>query len=91
MCASISIKRWANFPREQSTTAFTDCCEYGGSISAEHGIGTHKKAYLGYSRTPQEMALMRTIKQAMDPKNLLNRGKVLVDDRPSPFNSLTCV
>ena len=50
---------------------------YGGSISAEHGIGEHKKAYLSHSRTPQELALMRTIKHAMDPKNILNRGKVL--------------
>lgn len=50
---------------------------YGGSISAEHGIGEHKIAYLGHSRTPEELALMRTIKRALDPKNLLNRGKVL--------------
>ena len=48
-----------------------------GSISAEHGIGQHKKAFLGHSRTPQELALMRTLKNAMDPKGILNPGKVL--------------
>ncbi|MCP5433826.1 MAG: FAD-binding oxidoreductase [Alphaproteobacteria bacterium] len=49
----------------------------GGSVSAEHGIGLEKRAYLGFSRSPEEIALMRTIKKAMDPKNILNPGKVL--------------
>lgn len=48
-----------------------------GSISAEHGIGLEKKAYLGISRSPQELVLMRTLKAALDPRNLLNPGKVL--------------
>jgi FAD/FMN-containing dehydrogenase len=50
--------------------------EIGGSISAEHGIGTLKRAYLGQSRSPNELALMRSLKQMMDPKNLLNPGRV---------------
>jgi FAD/FMN-containing dehydrogenase len=50
--------------------------EWGGSISAEHGIGLHKKPYLHASRTPAELAAMRAIKQALDPLNLLNPGKV---------------
>lgn len=49
----------------------------GGSISAEHGIGLLKKPYLGYSRTPAELALMATLKAAIDPANILNPGKVL--------------
>jgi FAD/FMN-containing dehydrogenase len=48
-----------------------------GSLSAEHGIGLEKRNYLQYSRNPQEIALMRTIKSALDPKNILNPGKVL--------------
>jgi len=48
----------------------------GGSISAEHGIGLHKKPYLHLSRSPAELAVMRAIKQALDPLNLLNPGKV---------------
>ncbi len=48
----------------------------GGSISAEHGIGLEKKAYLGLTRTPQELALMRQIKLALDPKQILNRGRI---------------
>lgn len=48
-----------------------------GSISAEHGIGLQKRAYLPYSRTPEELALMRTLKMALDPRNILNPGKVI--------------
>lgn len=51
--------------------------EFGGSISAEHGIGTLKRPYLAYSRSDEEIALMRTLKRALDPKNIMNPGKVL--------------
>ena len=43
-----------------------------GSISAEHGIGVMKRAYLPLARTPEEIALMRTLKRALDPKGILN-------------------
>ena len=49
----------------------------GGSISAEHGIGLEKRYWLDVSRTPAEIALMRTLKTALDPLELLNPGKVL--------------
>ena len=49
----------------------------GGSVSAEHGIGTEKRPHLGISRSAEEIALMRTLKRTLDPKNLLNPGKVL--------------
>jgi FAD/FMN-containing dehydrogenase len=48
-----------------------------GSIAAEHGVGFLKKDFLHYSRSPEELALMRTLKQAMDPNNILNPGKIL--------------
>jgi FAD/FMN-containing dehydrogenase len=51
--------------------------KHAGSISAEHGIGLLKKPYLNYSRSPQELALLRTVKQALDPDNILNPGKVI--------------
>jgi FAD/FMN-containing dehydrogenase len=50
---------------------------FRGSVSAEHGIGLEKKPYLSVSRSEPEVALMRTIKQMLDPKKLLNPGKVL--------------
>ncbi len=48
----------------------------GGTISAEHGIGLLKKPYLSHSRSPEELDLMRRIKRALDPNNILNTGKV---------------
>lgn len=49
----------------------------GGSISAEHGIGLEKKPWLGVSRSPAEIELMRTLKRALDPQGILNPGKLL--------------
>jgi FAD/FMN-containing dehydrogenase len=48
----------------------------GGSVSAEHGIGFEKRAYLPLSRTPAEIATMKLLKQALDPRGILNPGKV---------------
>ena len=50
---------------------------FGGSISAEHGIGLEKKPYLKLSRTEEEIETMRRMKRALDPNNILNPGKVL--------------
>ncbi len=49
----------------------------GASISAEHGIGRMKKPWLGATRTPGELALMRRLKRAMDPRGILNPGRII--------------
>ncbi len=49
----------------------------GGSISAEHGIGVFKKAALLRYRSAEEIDLMKTLKAALDPGNILNPGKVI--------------
>jgi FAD/FMN-containing dehydrogenase len=59
-----------------------DAAVYGalegfGSVSAEHGIGVLKRGYLGKSRNPAEIELMRTLKATLDPRNILNPGRVL--------------
>ena len=49
---------------------------YEGSVSAEHGVGLLKKAYLPYSRTEEEIQYMRQIKSIFDPKGIMNPGKI---------------
>ena len=51
--------------------------EYAGAITAEHGIGVLKRDFLALSRTPSEIALMKTLKMAMDPKGILNPKRVI--------------
>lgn len=53
--------------------------EYGGSISAEHGLGLVKKKDIYWNHSQAEVAIMRAIKQAFDPKGIMNPGKVLPD------------
>ena len=48
----------------------------GGSISAEHGIGLVKKPWLGDTRSAAEIAIMRGIRQALDPAGMFNPGKL---------------
>ncbi|MDY6984219.1 MAG: FAD-binding oxidoreductase [Pseudomonadota bacterium] len=60
--------------------------QYEGSVSAEHGIGVQKLSYLQYSRSPEEIALMRTLKQALDPNGILNPGRV-IPEAAAPENA----
>jgi FAD/FMN-containing dehydrogenase len=50
--------------------------EFHGSVSAEHGIGTKKKAYLGFTRSDADVAAMHAVKAALDPQGILNPGKI---------------
>ena len=66
---------------KQKVAAFEDkACqaayELGGAISGEHGIGQARKALFAKYTDPVELALMKAVKQAWDPKNILNPGKI---------------
>lgn len=50
--------------------------KYNGSISAEHGVGMTKRDYLGYSRSPEEIAYMKALKAVFDPNGIMNPGKI---------------
>lgn len=75
-------------PDDLSDDAFIAQCEHvtkllagvlkthGGSISAEHGIGLVKRAYLDSTRSPVEIALMRGVRKVFDPNGILNPGKL---------------
>ncbi|MGD0232825.1 MAG: FAD-linked oxidase C-terminal domain-containing protein [Syntrophorhabdales bacterium] len=54
----------------------------GGKLTGEHGVGLTAKNYMSIQMTPGEIALMKRIKQAFDPKGLLNPGKIFPDAPP---------
>ena len=60
-----------------NTLVFDAVARFGGSISAEHGIGSLKAAKLPHYKSPVALGLMRGIKQALDPKGMMNPGRVL--------------
>ena len=71
----------AAFLREQedgiNTLVFDSVVRHGGSISAEHGIGSLKAAKLPHYKSPVAMQMMRAIKGALDPQGIMNPGRVL--------------
>ncbi|WP_416558751.1 FAD-binding oxidoreductase [Limnohabitans sp. yimb22184] len=60
-----------------NTLVFDQVKRFGGSISAEHGVGEQKVNKLPLYKDPTALAMMRAVKQALDPQNLLNPGRVL--------------
>ncbi len=60
-----------------SPRIFEAVAERDGSISAEHGVGLLKRDFLGYSRSPEEITVMRGIKSVLDPNGVMNPGKLL--------------
>ena len=50
--------------------------KYGGSVSAEHGVGMTKKPYLNYSRSETEIEYLKELKKVFDPNGIMNRGKI---------------
>ena len=63
--------------KESSEPIYRLTREFGGSVSAEHGIGLLKRPFLAFSRSDDEIDLMRGIKQVFDPHGILNPGKLL--------------
>ena len=51
--------------------------QFNGSISAEHGVGSLKREKLEQHKSPVALDMMRAIKQALDPDNRMNPGRVL--------------
>ncbi len=66
-----------SIPREDVTAVVHAMVrQYGGSITAEHGIGRYRREDLLAQRSPGEMALMRAVKRALDPSGVMNPGAV---------------
>jgi FAD/FMN-containing dehydrogenase len=65
------------FENKINTMVFDQVKRFGGSISAEHGVGEQKVNKLPLYKDPTALAMMRAVKKALDPHNLLNPGRVL--------------
>lgn len=75
---SVSNLEWnADRIRQVEEQVYGCLQAYEGAISAEHGIGLEKRAYLPVSRSSAEIELMKSLKRTLDPKNILNPGKVV--------------
>jgi FAD/FMN-containing dehydrogenase len=74
--ADMGVAEFVGHAQRWDHALFAIVQRHGGSISAEHGIGLLKKPYLRYSRSEEEIATLRAVKAALDPKNLLNPGKI---------------
>ena len=59
---------------------FRNTVALGGAISGEHGIGMAKKPYIGLNLDADTLAVMRAVKQALDPLGIMNPGKIFPDD-----------
>ena len=66
-----------DFEDKVNTLVFDQVKRFDGSISAEHGVGELKAGKLPLYKDPTAMTMMRAVKQALDPQNLLNPGRVL--------------
>ena len=67
---------WRSSPRRSARSTIS-CKDFGGSFSAEHGIGQLKVFELERYANPVELELMHRVKQAFDPNGIMNPGKVL--------------
>ena len=66
-----------DFHQESDRCVYDPLKQYGGSVSAEHGIGLEKLSWLPHSKSAAEIELMRTLKRALDPNDILNPGRVV--------------
>jgi glycolate oxidase len=71
----------ADLPKAEAAVKeiFASVLRLGGSITGEHGIGLSKAAYLPMELGPETIAAMKRIKHALDPNNILNPGKVFLE------------
>jgi len=65
-----------DFHQASDECVYEPLAEVGGSVSAEHGIGTEKINWLPHSRSETEIDIMRSLKSSFDPNNILNPGRV---------------
>lgn len=74
---TLEVSEFTTACESVNTRVFDIVQQLGGSVSAEHGVGLLKKPYLGYTRSPEELAYMAELKQVFDPNGIMNPGKLV--------------
>jgi glycolate oxidase len=76
----VSMEEWQKLLPELLRDLYVSTAKLGGTISGEHGIGSKRKKFMKLVMPPELIALQKRLKQAFDPNNILNPGKIFPDD-----------
>jgi glycolate oxidase len=76
ICLDMPLEEWRKRLPGLMSDIYAARASFGGAISGEHGIGIAKKAYFRSQTDPALIAIMKKIKKAFDPRNILNPGKI---------------
>ena len=76
ICVNMSREEWDRRLPHLMSDIYRAGVSFGGAISGEHGIGFDKKAYLPIQMDNANLSIMKAVKQAFDPNNILNPGKI---------------
>ena len=92
ICYDATIPGQAHLAEEVAGEILTYCVDAGGSITGEHGVGADKKDYMPRMFSDVDLAVMQTVRDAIDPQHLCNPGKVLPTPRlcgevPGPYRA----
>jgi glycolate oxidase len=71
-----SMEEWYKIEEEALVELYQATRDLGGTLSGEHGIGSKRKKYMEMMMSPAELNLMRGVKKAFDPNNIMNPGKI---------------
>ena len=71
------LKKFLDKSEKIKSVVYDSIGKYGGSFSAEHGIGTSKLLAMSKYKDPVSLTIMKQIKKTLDPKNIMNPGKLL--------------
>ena len=71
-----SMEKWFEIEEEALVELYQATRDLGGTLSGEHGIGSKRKKYMEMMMSPAELNLMRGVKKAFDPNNIMNPGKI---------------
>jgi glycolate oxidase len=74
--SEISVEQWEEILPVLLKDVYVMAAKLGGTISGEHGIGHKRRDYMSLVMSEAHIDMMRKIKRALDPKNILNPGKV---------------